>query len=126
MDLKGCNVVTLSDHLPILLTINLETLRNFSTENKIKWKSLLPINYFMNMLYCENVCKNDNNLDLLSVNLLNTVITIATNIDLINITKNQSSIAKESKPWFDRDYIKLKATVKVRLIKCKKSVILSI
>ena len=114
LDLKVYNTVTLSDHLPVLISMNFITnIENFNSDRiKIKWKNSKDNDFYNYMLYSNNVSKINLNLNEMANNLSNTIKQAAKSLKMINFEKNKNAKFNINNPWFDTECYKAKKIIR--------------
>lgn len=116
-DLKVEEVVTRSDHLPIILSLNLEFPGTCNRSRTIKWKEERAAEYNLAMLESPNVAGLEGSLNAVNDNLINTIVDVAKKIKFINIER---PLTKFREPWFNTECQKLKKIYRAQLRKLGK------
>ena len=104
---------TLSDHFPVIITLN--NLITQPREKGMKWKDKQMLNYFNSLEFSPNVGKLQGDLDFLDMNLSKTITETSEILGMFS----SGSIHRNKNPWFDSDCVEAKKELKNSLKNCK-------
>lgn len=117
LDLQVMNSLTMSNHFPVKLNLNLNV-RKVEKIKVIKWKDSNCTDFVSSMYYSNKVSNVSLDIDEMCSNLIDTISSVATNTNMTSTINN--GINKKSKKWYDTECKKFKQSLEMKLEEVKR------